>query len=56
MKNCENREVISGIKCDVTNCEYHKEGNLCQAGCIQVGHGSCSTSKETECVTFKAKF
>ena len=60
MENCHDGKcspgvVISGIKCDVKNCEYHREGDKCQAGSIQVGHGSCSSSKETECVTFKAK-
>ncbi|MBE6782270.1 MAG: DUF1540 domain-containing protein [Ruminococcaceae bacterium] len=60
MNNCDNGRcapgnVISGIKCDVVNCEYHREGNKCQAGSIEVGHGNCSTSKETSCETFKAK-
>ena len=60
MNSCENGsctpgEVISGIKCDVVNCKYHREGNKCQAGMIEVGHGNCQTSKETSCETFKAK-
>ena len=52
---CENKE-IAGIKCDVVNCHYHHEGNRCQAGCIEVGNGSCQTSKETACNTFRAKY
>ena len=52
---CENKE-ISGIKCDVVNCHYHREGNTCHAGCIEVGNGSCQTSKETACNTFRAKY
>lgn len=52
---CENKE-ISGIKCDVVNCHYHHEGNTCHAGCIEVGNGSCQTSKETACNTFRAKY
>jgi len=54
-KNCENH-IISGIKCDVVNCTYHREGNKCEAGCIEVGRGNCSTSSDTACETFKAKF
>ncbi len=62
MNDCENGRcmpgnVISGIKCDVTSCEYHREGDRCQAGCIEVGHcsGTCATSADTECVTYKPK-
>ena len=54
-KSCANG-IISGIKCDVVNCTYHREGNKCEAGCIEVGRGNCSTSKDTACDTFKAKF
>ena len=52
---CANKE-IAGIKCDVVNCHYHHEGNTCHAGCIEVGNGSCQTSKETACNTFRAKY
>lgn len=54
-EKCTPGEVISGIKCDVSNCEYHREGDKCQAGCIEVGHGKCTCSNETSCTTFKAK-
>ena len=30
--NCAPEKEISGIKCDVFNCEYHHEGNMCYAG------------------------
>ena len=53
--NCAPGEVISGIRCDVVNCTYHREGNKCQAGTIQVGHGPCSSCSDTACETFKPK-
>ena len=53
-KTCQN-QIISGIKCGVVNCAYHREGNKCEAGCIEVGSGNCSSSKDTACETFKAK-
>ncbi|MBQ5911180.1 MAG: DUF1540 domain-containing protein [Clostridia bacterium] len=55
MNNECKKAEISGIKCDVVNCEYHHEGNKCYAGCIEVGNGNCQSSKETACNTFKAK-
>lgn len=54
--NCAPEKEISGIKCDVFNCEYHHEGNKCYAGCIEVGNGNCKNNKDTACNTFKAKF
>ena len=53
--SCGMGKEISGIKCDVINCKYHREGNKCHAGCIEVGNGNCQTSKETACKTFEAK-
>lgn len=60
MNNCENgkcpvNEIIAGIKCDVVNCAYHTEGNKCHAGHIEVGNGCCSSSKDTNCNTFRPK-
>ena len=54
--NCAPEMEITGIKCDVFNCEYHHEGNKCYAGCIEVGNGNCKNNKDTACNTFKAKF
>lgn len=54
--NCAPQKEISGIRCDVFNCEYHHEGNKCYAGCIEVGNGNCKNNKDTACNTFKAKF
>ena len=54
--NSAPEKEITGIKCDVFNCEYHHEGNKCYAGCIEVGNGNCKNNKDTACNTFKAKF
>ena len=59
MNSCDNgkcKEIISGIYCNVKNCEYHREGDKCEAGSIRVGSGTCASCKDTECETFKAKF
>ncbi len=57
MSNCSTDcKPIAGIKCEVTNCVYHKGDNLCEAGCIEVnckGH-ACDCS-DTACATFRAK-
>ncbi len=60
MSDCKNDSctvgnIISGIKCDVAKCVYHREGDMCQAGCIEVGHTNSASSSETACVTFKNK-
>lgn len=54
-QDTNSREIIDGIKCDVKNCAYHREGDLCEAGCIEVGYGEACHSSETACVTFRAK-
>ncbi len=52
----ENKQEISGIKCNVTNCVYHAKNNACEAGHIEVGPCSCcSCTTDTCCNTFKAK-
>ena len=55
LKNNCNEKVISGIRCDVVNCTYHKADNCCAAGSIQVGHGPCNSCSDTACETFKPK-
>lgn len=47
-----NDNRISGIRCHVTNCTYHKGDSTCTAGCIEVGNSKASRSDETECSTF----
>ncbi len=48
-------ETKSCVMCDVKNCVYHAENDVCNAGKIKVGNGSASTYKDTCCDTFKAK-
>ena len=40
------------IKCDVKNCQYHKDC-YCTADMIQVGPQYASSSADTVCVTFR---
>lgn len=46
---------ISGISCDVVNCEYHGEGHECHASEIKVS--SCDPIQQCSvtCATFKPK-
>lgn len=46
---------ISGISCDVTNCEYHGEGQECKASEIKVC--SCDPVQQcsVQCATFVPK-
>lgn len=46
-------DMISGISCDVKNCQYHQEGHKCTAREIKVGPGYAATSSDTICATFK---
>lgn len=45
----------SCVACNVKNCVYHAENDMCSAGRIQVGNGSAASAKDTCCDTFKAK-
>lgn len=47
-------KVIKEIKCDVTNCVYHKGDCTCTAGHITVGPRSACTCSETTCNTFES--
>ena len=55
---CNCKDIIRGIKCDVTNCAYHTAGDQCGAGQIKVGKSStqCQCDSDTKCATFEAKF
>ena len=47
-------EIINGVKCVVNKCHYHKEGNKCGAGKIEIAPKNANTSEETDCNTFKS--
>lgn len=49
----ENKSVIEGVSCVVNTCEYHKKGDKCTAGEIEILPKNASTSEETDCGTFK---
>ena len=50
-RKCE--KCIDGIVCNVVNCTYHAEGNVCTAGQIAVGPRYAESSADTVCATFK---
>jgi hypothetical protein len=50
-----NKEHISGIHCDVTNCAYHDPKCKCGADQIKVGPTYASSNADTVCSTFKQK-
>ena len=43
------------IKCDVKNCEYNQDGNICTADSISVDGDGASSARETRCATFRSK-
>lgn len=53
MNNDTAKTPISGIKCDVNNCHYHRNGGKCVAGEIKVGPQFANNSSDTICDTFK---
>ena len=54
--SCNKENAISGIKCDVKNCNYHTHDDCCVAGEIQVGPSNAEVGSQTKCGTFEAKF
>ena len=52
---CGNKDHISGIVCNVTNCMYHDCETYCTAGQISVGPCNATSSTETVCATFKER-
>lgn len=54
MSECHKDNVISGIKCSVSDCVYNCD-TKCTAGTIHVGPQSATTTSETDCQTFERK-
>ena len=46
---------VNHIKCEVSNCVYHAQGNACNAPCIEVTPSYASKCGDTTCATFKAE-
>lgn len=51
-KTCDCKH-INGIRCEVENCEYNREGCYCTAEQVHVGPSCASCSSDTVCDTFK---
>jgi len=47
------QDYIHGIVCDVTNCIYNEEDNICTAKEIKVGPQYAASSADTICATFR---
>lgn len=54
MSDCNSEKVISGIRCDVSDC-VHNCNSKCTAGEIHVGPKNATTTSETDCETFRLK-
>ncbi len=50
-----NRQHLSGVRCVVSNCSYHVQGDHCSASSIDIQPKNASQSQETDCATFQAK-
>ena len=51
----KNKNVLSGVACEVNDCTHNMEGRHCSAPSIQVGGKNAHSCQETECDTFKEK-
>lgn len=49
---CNDRECISGVRCQVDDCKYHAIGNHCTASHIDVKTETAASSTHTFCGTF----
>jgi hypothetical protein len=54
-KKTQKNDVISGIECTVTNCQYNDNKKNCYASKINVGPMHAETDDDTKCATFKQK-
>ncbi|HIS76952.1 MAG TPA: DUF1540 domain-containing protein [Candidatus Merdivicinus excrementipullorum] len=50
----KNKEAISCVECDVTNCIHNNHQNHCTAQSIKIGTQSACTCSETVCQSFRA--
>lgn len=49
----EQKKIIPGIRCDVTNCVYNDKRANCYANQIEVGPQQAQSKDETICGTFR---
>ena len=50
----KNKEAISCVECDVTNCIHNNHQNQCTAQSMKIGTQSACTCSETVCQSFRA--
>jgi len=43
---------LPGVKCVVSSCYYHAEGNYCTAEQIEIQPPNAKDTEETDCATF----
>lgn len=55
MNGCCYQDKVNHIKCEVSNCVYHAQGNACNAPCIEVTPSHANSVGDTACSTFKAQ-
>ncbi len=54
MKAEKTNHHINGVKCVVSNCYYHADGDYCNASNIEIAPRNATDSQETDCATFVA--
>lgn len=52
MKAEKTNNHISGVKCVVSHCYYHTDGDYCNASNIEIAPKNATNSQETDCATF----
>ena len=46
---------LPGVKCVVDTCQYHGEGDFCNAANIEIQPRNAKNTEETDCATFVNK-
>ncbi len=55
VQSSSGKQHLAGVKCVVSNCFYHEQGDHCSAPGIEIQHRQASEKHETDCSTFEAK-
>lgn len=48
----KNSDHLSGVKCVVDTCQYHSNGDYCNAAKIEIQSRDAKSTEETDCATF----
>lgn len=43
---------LPGVKCVVDTCQYHEQGDYCNAAKIEIQPRDAKNTEETDCATF----